>query len=212
MNGKFIKRITSVALGVTMLVACIPNAFAITNNTTEPVEKNTDNTNLSSEDYQYELGVVIISLNFNAPSVEWLLQDFEIESTRLLTPGSHTQNVYYVTFVEKTDEIVWKAINVLNDSSYVKIAEPNFYYSVEPDDNLATQPALSAGTNILMGDADGDGRLTIGDATYIQKYLVGLISKQEINYSAANVSKSGKVSIDDSTDIQKKIVGIDSNW
>ena len=190
-----------------MLTGCIPNVLAMTNKSTESVEETASNIDLKNNNY--ELGAVIVSLAFNAPSVERLLKDFEIESSSLLTPGSHTQNVYHVKFVEKTKEIVWEAIEALQKNSYVKCAEPNYYGEYLPIENPTTP---SPEKNIIKGDADGDGKLTIGDVTYIQKYLVGLISGQEINCYAANVSENGKISIDDSTAIQKKIVGIYCDW
>lgn len=78
------------------------------------------------------------------------------------------------------------------------------------------------GLGLLMGDADGDGRLTIKDATYIQKYLAKV---EGINPPAgfmghdacgngpdgiyvADLDVNGKVNIKDATAIQKKLAKI----
>ena len=89
---------------------------------------------ITPDPIDFELGAVLVSLEFNAPSVESLLPDFDIEETRLITPGSSTQNVYHVKFTEKSEDIVWRAIEVLNASPYVKVAEPNYY--MQPDDTV----------------------------------------------------------------------------
>ncbi len=87
-------------------------------------------------DEGYEFGAVIVGLYTGGPTVEGLLSDFEIESVRFLAHGSSEHNIYYVKFTEKTKEIVWKAIEVLKASSYVKYAEPNYYnhFDVMPTD------------------------------------------------------------------------------
>lgn len=57
---------------------------------------------------------------------EELLKDFEIESVRLLTPGS-SLGFYCVRFVEKSKEIVWRALEVLENSPSIKYADPDYY-------------------------------------------------------------------------------------
>ncbi len=177
--------------------------------TAEPIGTTTNNQDFSDG---YEHGAVLVSLKPGAPSFEKLLSGFEITEARLITPGSATQNVYYVKFAKKTKEIVWEAIAVLNESPFVSVAEPNYYRQVEPDDG-ATDPYETTEpiSSVLMGDADGDGYLSVKDATCIQKYLAQLIPEQEINCYAANISRTGTVSISDATMIQKKLVGISSD-
>lgn len=64
----------------------------------------------------------------------------------------------------------------------------------------------------VKGDANSDGKLTVKDATVIQKYLAGLISAEEINLTAAAIKIEGKVSVRDATMIQKKVAGISCEW
>ena len=87
-------------------------------------------------DEGYEFGAVLVGLYTGGPTVEGLLSDFELESVRFLAHGSSEHNIYYVKFTEKTKEIVWKAIEVLKESPYVKYAEPNYYnhFDVMPTD------------------------------------------------------------------------------
>ena len=79
------------------------------------------------------------------------------------------------------------------------------------------------GLGLLMGDADGDGRLTIKDATYIQKYLAkveGINPPADFmghdacrngpdGISVADFDINGKVNIKDATAIQKRLAKID---
>lgn len=85
-----------------------------------------------SEGTEFELGAVLVDLKKDAPPIETLLSGFNITESRLITPGSSGDNVYYVKFAEKTEEIVWKAIAVLEESPYVTGAEPNYFLYVEP--------------------------------------------------------------------------------
>ncbi len=85
-----------------------------------------------STEAEYELGAVIVGLKKDAPPIETLLSGFNITESKLITPGSAGDNIYYVKFAEKTEEIVWKAIAVLEENPYVTGAEPNYFLYVEP--------------------------------------------------------------------------------
>ncbi len=199
MKVKILKKLVSVVLVVTMLMVCIPSAFAVTEDEL-------------SDGYEY--GAVLVSLKYSAPSFEKLLPGFEITEARLITPGSATQNVYYVKFAEKTKEIVWEAISVLNESPYVNIAEPNYYRQVEPVDEPTDPYETTEPTSgVLKGDTDGDGQVSIEDVTFIQSHLVKLCNFNETQMLSADVDDDGIISIRDATMIQKHLVGlIIDNW
>ncbi len=60
-----------------------------------------------------------------------------------------------------------------------------------------------------MGDANADGKVDISDVTYIQKYLVGIVSDMTIQEQMlADVNHDGKVSIRDATCIQMYLAGM----
>ncbi len=166
----------------------------------------------ATEDAEFEPGTVLVSLNAGtASTIETLLEDFEIESIRLITPGSSTMNTYSVRFVEKTKEVVWEAIDVLQNSSYVQSAAPNYYREIQPDDSTEP-PTDTTEPSILKGDADGDGYVSITDATTIQRYLVGLYDLDDEQLLAADTDGDGYVSITDVTVIQRYLVGLVVNW
>ncbi len=59
----------------------------------------------------------------------------------------------------------------------------------------------------MLGDADGDGEITIFDATTIQRYLASVISEEYIDLAAADVSGDG-VDITDATYIQRYLASL----
>lgn len=170
--------------------------------TVTPTEAPTEKPTVSEQ--EYELGAVLVSMNSGTP--DGLLDGFEIEECRLITPGSATMAVYHVRFKEKTKEIVWRAIEVLRQSPRVKIAEPNYYGSFEVIDD--PDPIWIH----LAGDADGDGMITVFDATRIQRVLVGYDEdKRQMAETYAAVS-GGELSVLDATAIQRYIAGYEDHY
>lgn len=72
-------------------------------------------------------------------------------------------------------------------------------------------PNYTGGTAaILMGDVDIDGKLTIKDATAIQKYLAGMLEHWtgNVQMSISDINLDDDTNIRDATAIQKKLAGI----
>ena len=71
----------------------------------------------------------------------------------------------------------------------------------------------ATGTEVIIGDIDNDGTVTISDAVYIQKYLTRfdeatIIESDQSQFKAADANKDGVVNIRDVTTIQKYLAGI----
>ena len=81
---------------------------------------------------------------------------------------------------------------------------------VDPDDPYdPDEPMMPELLNwYRLGDADGDGTVTIVDATIIQRYLAGIISEEYIDLVAAAVSGK-KVTITDATFIQRFLASLE---
>lgn len=60
----------------------------------------------------------------------------------------------------------------------------------------------------LYGDTDGDSKITVKDATAVQKHLAKLITLERKEMMSADVDANGKVSVSDATDIQKYLANI----
>ncbi len=71
---------------------------------------------------------------------------------------------------------------------------------------------LDGKKNIIYGDLDADGAVTIRDATEISKYLADLISLDENQLIKADFNGDGTINITDSTDIQKKLANLDYTY
>ncbi len=68
---------------------------------------------------------------------------------------------------------------------------------------------ISTGEEYIVGDADGDGEVSILDATWIQRVLIGIGAPADFNEAAADVDGDGEMTIIDATYIQRYLVGID---
>ena len=62
------------------------------------------------------------------------------------------------------------------------------------------------------GDADGDGAVTIIDATAVQKYLANYDLPAAFNPAAADVNSDGAISVDDVTEIQRFLAYYDDPY
>lgn len=65
---------------------------------------------------------------------------------------------------------------------------------------------------ILIGDADDDGEVTILDATFIQRYEAGIALPSPINTKNADADKDEEVTIIDATLVQRRLAGIISRF
>lgn len=73
---------------------------------------------------------------------------------------------------------------------------------------VETENDSSSTVTYLYGDADNDNKITIVDATTIQKYIAGLQSLDEVSKHISDVDISGEVDINDVTLIQKFIAAL----
>ena len=67
---------------------------------------------------------------------------------------------------------------------------------------------FDATKDYLLGDVNGDGKISVLDATLIQKYISGLVTFSDTQKAAADVNNDGSVSVIDATLIQKYIAGL----
>lgn len=79
-----------------------------------------------------------------------------------------------------------------------------------PDDGMysikAAAPNVQTTREYVLGDSSGDSRISVNDATTIQRYLVGiLVDGYEYDMVAMDVNKNGKVDVDDATCVQRHV-------
>lgn len=61
---------------------------------------------------------------------------------------------------------------------------------------------------VLIGDVNGDGSVTVQDATVLQKYLAGLVTLSDEQLAVADTNGDGSVTVADATVIQKYLAGL----
>ena len=59
-----------------------------------------------------------------------------------------------------------------------------------------------------IGDVDGDGEVTVMDATLVQKYIASLETLTDSQLNVADVNGDGEISVLDATQIQKIVVNL----
>ncbi len=97
-------------------------------------------------------------------------------------------------------------------ANQMQVIPRNGVYSFRmPAENVVVSAVFENGHHTLLGDVDGDGKVTIVDATYIQRYLVDF-KMDSFNEAAADVDGDGVVTIVDATLIQRYLVEIPVNF
>ena len=92
--------------------------------------------------------------------------------------------------------------------SIYKISDVNEYLNSHTDPT-----SIPTETTKLLGDADGNGTVTITDATIIQRYLTGLsVSYPEETLMNADVNNDGILTILDATFIQRHVTMINTPY
>ncbi|WP_418546598.1 leucine-rich repeat protein [Ruminococcus bromii] len=78
------------------------------------------------------------------------------------------------------------------------------YYSSDEAFNVTFN--FKPNKETLLGDVNGDGEITVVDATILQKYIVGQTTLDYETLNVADVNKDGAVTVVDATLIQKFVV------
>lgn len=102
---------------------------------------------------------------------------------------------------ENIDYIVSYSDNISIGTAFVTVTGINKYTGVVTETFEIVESNLKA-------DVNGDGKITIVDATMIQKYLAGLETFDDRQLSAADVNDDGRITIPDATYIQKSLAGL----
>ena len=116
-----------------------------------------------------------------------------------------------------SQKVIWSIIGnnsentVINDNGEITIGKDEtssliIVKAVSAEDySKYGEFAINIKQNILIGDVNGDGKISILDATEIQKYIAQLSYLNDEQLAVADVNGDGKISIIDATEIQKYI-------
>ena len=123
-------------------------------------------------------------------------------------------NLYYASFPATYDMCVFSDNKANQTGDITMPSYQNALYSngswseVQGDTTQPTDPTQpDTGDKVLLGDADGDGKVTILDATYIQRKLASL-PVESYNALAADTDEDGEITILDATYIQRYLAGL----
>ena len=95
-----------------------------------------------------------------------------------------------------------KAIAVKADSNTSAVTEAEYKVKVYVDTSIEIEP------DILVGDANGDGKIDVSDVTTVQKIAAELIDPTDVQKKAADTTGDGAITVMDATLIQKYIAEI----
>ena len=135
---------------------------------------------------------------------------YTLNNTYSFTPsmvGDYTVNVYVQGSDNSTVNKTYEYTATTSDITNPTIIQPTTVAptTVQPTTVAPTTIAPTTSPDFILGDVDGDGRLSIKDATYIQKYNVGMEGYETIDLTVGDVDGDGRVSVKDATEIQKLI-------
>ncbi len=102
-------------------------------------------------------------------------------------------------------------VTVSVQNSNNAILERTFTYNSVVNPTTPTTPTIPSSNNNpsgVLGDADGDGVLSVMDATQIQRYGAQLITSSDIRLDLSDFDKDGVVSVMDATTIQQKLASL----
>lgn len=103
-----------------------------------------------------------------------------------------------VTYDDKDEiEAARAAYDALTDDQKALIDEDTLKKLTDAEDCINSY--------VLLGDADGDGKITINDVTMIQKYIAEFKMPDNFVLKACDANFDGKITIDDATAIQRYV-------
>lgn len=112
-------------------------------------------------------------------------------------------------YVDKTAEELLTEIATKLEISDEDLADIIASLNASSDDEATGDEATgdeATGDEVLLGDADGDTKVNVKDATAVQKQVAGF--EITINTTAADADRNGSVNVKDATAIQKWVAGI----
>ncbi len=139
--------------------------------------------------------------------------DFEGSWGMPLTEFKADTEYYYGLYIKANEDYIFADDAVLKiNGNEIALSEENRAELNNSDTAwLSGLLSFTPSSNLIYGDVDGDGSVTITDATIIQKASIGLVDLTDNQIKCADVTGDGRVSISDVTLIQKYIAGTYSN-
>lgn len=111
----------------------------------------------------------------------------------------------------KVDVYVQGSDNSTVSKTYTYVASGDAPSTTAPETAPETQPATQPTTapdGLIKGDVDGDGTLSVKDATEVQKFVAHFNNSLNITLEMADMNDDGMLTVQDATIIQRMIAGL----
>ena len=121
--------------------------------------------------------------HFETIPMKYDMTNAEYMTTTITTEWKPTKTGFYTAIISSTD-------------CAGQYAEKYLYFTVY---------------DCVIGDADGDGEVTVFDATFIQMYLTKLVDKNDLRIHTADTDNDNDITVNDATFIQRYIAKYPDN-
>lgn len=108
-------------------------------------------------------------------------------------------------YAEATDDTTQNRADAANTEVRETYGDPVDVTAFVPAE--AVQVPTKEVSSRILGDVNGDGKVSTEDATYILQYAIGIRKLQEEELKVGDVNNDGKVSTEDATYILQHVVG-----
>lgn len=143
----------------------------------------------TADSFDFSEGAVMIKIEFKV--------NFDYDRNRIKTRLSDFYSLEQCAKFENEPFYFSEYINQrLVGRGYFDLDNPMDSY-IDPEESLPDEP------DVILGDVNGDGKITIDDTTMIQKALAEIVTLADVQKRAADANGDGSITIDDATMIQK---------
>ncbi len=171
--------------------------------------------NSTAEEYALENGITVRYLDLDTTELQAAYDKAqEIDSTQY-TAASYASLTSAMTTANRvlknknaTQVEVNAALAALNEAldKLVPIGGSETTAPTESSTSATESSSASEYVDVLIGDTNGDGRVSVQDATAIQAHIVSLSVLEGVPYVAADVNEDERITVIDATLVQKYIV------
>ena len=113
------------------------------------------------------------------------------------------------------NEARWSTVQNDSKNSFMQLAtihfNPNDDFKLPEDIESQDQPDKPDLSKLLLGDVDGDGKISAKDSLTIQRYVIHLRKLDDTQLTAADADGDGKVSNKDALDILRYTIHMSKN-
>ena len=82
------------------------------------------------------------------------------------------------------------------------------FADADATNEITLEDTVIAPIEQMIGDVDGDGKITVADAVMIQKHIANILTLSDEQFAVADVDGNGKITVADAVMIQKHIASI----